>query len=62
LPQVMVGIYNKNNLDLLENVFGVRGEKYAVSLAKAVEVTATCIDRRRREHGALVEFLAGYDN
>ena len=61
LPQVMVGICNNTNLALLEKFFGGRGDKYAVSLRKAVETVEVCMRRKQREHDALVRFLARYD-
>jgi hypothetical protein len=49
LPQLTVGICTDNDFELLENVFGGRGDKYAASLTKAVETVECCIERRRRE-------------
>jgi len=58
LPQYLVGSCRKQNLDLLSKFFEGRGDRYATSLAKAVEAEQTCIARRNRYIGEFEQFLA----
>ena len=44
----------------LQEFFGPLGDKYAASLARAVESAESCIDRRDRHAGDLREFLKPY--
>jgi alanyl aminopeptidase len=60
LPERLIGICTSANLQLMQEFFGNRGEKYAESLSKASESLKTCIGRRERERDALLAFLAQY--
>jgi len=57
LPQVLDTPCDPTNLQLLQDFFGPRGEKYTESLAKAVESAESCIDRRERHASDLQKFL-----
>ncbi len=61
LPQVLADGCNDTNRSLMVGFFEGRGEKYQVSLGKAVEEFDTCIARRKRDGDALMSFLAQYD-
>lgn len=60
LPERLIGICTDANLQLMQEFFGSRGEKYAESLSKASESLKTCIGRREREREALLAFLDQY--
>jgi hypothetical protein len=47
-------------LQLLQDFFGPRGDKYADSLKRAVETEESCIDRRERYADDLQKFLQPY--
>lgn len=57
LPQLMAGKCSDENLALMQEFFSDRGEIYAVSLGKAVEQLQTCIELKRRESAAMLEYL-----
>ena len=57
LPQVLDTPCDPTNLQLLQDFFGPRGDKYAESLTKVVETAESCIDRRERHAGDLQKFL-----
>ena len=57
MPQVMGGSCDQHNLDLLTTFFENRGDMYATSLAKVVEVEEGCIARRMRHADSLNQFL-----
>ncbi len=61
LPQVLATGCNNSIRSLAIEFFEGRGEKYEVSLGKAVESIDTCIARRERDGDALMEFLAQYN-
>ena len=61
LPQVVGNTCSRDGLQLLQEFFGKRGDKYAESLARAVETAESCIDRRDRHASALQQFLQPYD-
>ncbi len=61
LPQVLADGCNDTNRALMVGFFEDRGEKYQVSLGKALETFDTCIARRKRDGDALMAFLAQYD-
>ena len=60
LPQLVDGSCLPDNLLLLQEFFGARGEPYAESLERAVEAEEFCIDRRERYADDLQKFLAPY--
>ena len=60
LPQIVGDTCSPRGLKLLKSFFDQRQEKYAESLAKAVESAESCIDRRKRHAGDLQQFLQPY--
>ncbi len=60
LPELAAGSCSAANLQLLEEFFGPRGEKYAESLERAVETEESCIERRERHAADLQKFLESY--
>jgi len=60
LPELVADSCLPANLQLLQNFFAPRGEKYADSLARAAETEESCIDRRERHAADLQKFLAPY--
>ena len=62
LPRTLVGVCNEKNLALLEDFFADRDELFQSSLDREVENLQACIDSREHNGGALMEFLAQYDD
>jgi alanyl aminopeptidase len=62
MPQVIGSTCSADNLAMLQEFFGARGDKYAASLAKVVETSEACIARIRRDAGDLQQFLKQYDH
>ena len=61
LPQVVGDTCSPTGLKLLREFFDQREEKYAESLAKAVESAESCIARRERHAADLQQFLQPYN-
>ena len=60
LPQIVGGTCSPIGLKSLREFFDQRDEKYAESLAKAVESAESCIVRRKRHAADLQQFLQPY--
>jgi hypothetical protein len=59
VPQILLGVCTTKNRQLLTDFFAEKGEIYAASLAKALETLDQCIERKEREHDALLGWLEG---
>ena len=62
LPQIVADTCNADGVAMLTAFFGARGEKYAASLAKAVETAESCVSRKTRHASDLDEFLLQYND
>jgi len=60
LPETIGRSCIQANVDLLQEFFEPLDDKYALSLANAVESAESCIDRRERHADDLQEFLKPY--
>ena len=60
LPYMLADSCDRENLDLLIDFFGDRGDEYQAALAKATEQQEFCIARRNRHADKIGEFLSRY--